>query len=174
MKKTIATAAIAASLAAGGIAGAAIPDATGTVHACYRTTGGLLTDRGATRIVEEADDCRSYERSLSWGQQGPQGEVGPPGAAGAAGAAGPQGPAGLVRTYIVDREVRLPVNTAVGTRLDCGGDRVMSGGFSRLGGGLDVIDSAPETTSNWLITVFNGSAAERTIRVYAVCADITG
>jgi hypothetical protein len=54
-------------VAAAGVAYAAIPDSTGTIHACYQKRSGDL------RVVESADDCRSRERALAWNQQGPAG-----------------------------------------------------------------------------------------------------
>jgi hypothetical protein len=61
--------------ATGGIAYASIPDSSGVIHGCYKTTGGGLrvidTDRGAT--------CTTGEKSLNWNQTGPQGATGPRG-----------------------------------------------------------------------------------------------
>ena len=87
-----------------GVAFATIPDAGGTIHACFARSGGSLRviDAGVT-------NCKSGEISLNWNTQGapgpagPQGAPGPAGPAGAAGAKGdpgaagaqgPQGPAG--------------------------------------------------------------------------------
>lgn len=81
----------------------------GEITACASPLGRL-------RIVDSADECRRYERVLTWsmgglpgpagpqglqglpgdqGPPGPPGPEGPQGAQGPAGAEGPQGPAGL-------------------------------------------------------------------------------
>jgi hypothetical protein len=73
------------------LAVASIPDASGVIHACYKTS------QGQTRIVESAADCNPAETAIEWSQTGPQGLPGPAGPAGPqgpAGPAGPQGPAG--------------------------------------------------------------------------------
>lgn len=46
-------------IALGGAAFAAIPDSSGTVHACYQKSNGNL------RVVESANDCRSTERPIT-------------------------------------------------------------------------------------------------------------
>ena len=80
-----------------GIAVASIPDASGVIHACYKSA------QGQVRIVEAAADCNPSESAIQWSQTGPsgpagpagpQGPQGPPGATGATGATGPAGPAG--------------------------------------------------------------------------------
>lgn len=89
-------------IGAGTVAYAAIPDPAGVVHGCYNK-GGLLQDKGALRVVDEGEKCRSTELAMTWNQTGPQGPVGPvgptgptgaTGATGSAGAAGPKGDAG--------------------------------------------------------------------------------
>ena len=59
----------AVALALGGVAFAAIPDSSGTIHACYQKGNGNL------RVVE-SDECRGGESSLSWSQSGPSGGTG--------------------------------------------------------------------------------------------------
>lgn len=94
-KKTIGSAAVlAAALAAGGIAGATIPDADGTVVACYRTRGTGAQPAGSLRVVDDASACSRTEEVLRWNQRGPIGPQGVPGTAGPAGPAGDPGPAG--------------------------------------------------------------------------------
>jgi hypothetical protein len=96
------------AVATSGVALAAIPDGGGLIKGCFATTNGLLLgiphSKGDTRIVDENDNCRSYERSLTWsqigpqgppGQQGPAGEEGPTGNTGAQGPPGPKGDTGI-------------------------------------------------------------------------------
>jgi hypothetical protein len=74
---------------------ASIPDSSGVIHACFKTSSGLL------RVIDTAtDSCGPSETAISWSQTGPQGPAGPAGPQGpkgdqgAAGAQGPEGAAG--------------------------------------------------------------------------------
>lgn len=71
----------------GGIAYAAIPDATGTYHAC------LLKGTGTIRIIDpDAQRCNAAnETEITFGARGPQGLPGLPGTNGSPGAAGANG-----------------------------------------------------------------------------------
>ena len=89
--RTTVIAAGCATLAAVGIAGAAIPDSDGVITGCYHTASGNL------RAIDDGAQCRSGEERISWSQRGPQGiqgEQGPKGDTGDTGATGPQGPPG--------------------------------------------------------------------------------
>ena len=79
-------AALVVLLAVAGGAYAAIPDAAGVIHGCYRTS----TDdqKGQLRVVEDPASCRSNEEPIQWNEQGTQGL---PGAAGMDGADGADG-----------------------------------------------------------------------------------
>ena len=81
-----------------GVAYAAIPGGDGQVKGCYAVSSGLLLgiphSKGDTRIVDEAEACRSYEKFIKWSQIGPKGDTGPQGAKGDTGAQGLQGPKG--------------------------------------------------------------------------------
>ena len=65
---------------AGGIASASIPDATGVIHGCYRTS--LDDQKGQLRVVSEPGNCRNNELPIAWSVTGPPGSPGPPGADG--------------------------------------------------------------------------------------------
>ncbi len=68
---------------------AAIPDAGGVYHACYRTATGAL------KLIDNAvDSCAANESPAQWNQTGPQGAPGADGADGAPGEQGPPGPPG--------------------------------------------------------------------------------
>jgi hypothetical protein len=72
------------------VAWAAIPSSNGSITGCINpTTGGL-------RVVdaEAGQTCASFERRVTWNQQGQQGPAGARGAIGPAGPAGPAGPVG--------------------------------------------------------------------------------
>jgi hypothetical protein len=75
------------------VAAASIPDANGTVHACYNVSAPLLP-KGNVRIIDGSQHCASYERSISWNQVGPPGVAGPQGPVGPKGDTGAMGPAG--------------------------------------------------------------------------------
>lgn len=92
----LAAAILASALAmTAGVAYAAIPGGDGQVKGCYALTGGLLLgiphSKGDTRIVDEAEACRSYEKAIRWSQIGPKGDTGPQGMKGDTGAQGAQG-----------------------------------------------------------------------------------
>lgn len=96
----VAIAALAATLATtAGVAYAAIPGGDGQVKGCYALTSGILLgiphSKGDTRIVDEAESCRSYEKAIKWSQVGPKGDRGPQGIQGIKGDTGAQGVPGL-------------------------------------------------------------------------------
>ncbi len=106
---TAAAGALAATVLAGGVAWAAIPDAGGVIHGCHKKNNGQL------RLADTAADCNASELAVQWSQTGPQGppglkgdqgdqgiqgipgdkgEPGPQGLQGLPGDQGPQGPPG--------------------------------------------------------------------------------
>lgn len=99
----IAVLALAGILATVGIGYAAIPGGDGTIKGCYALNevsaeqkgGGTPHAKGETRIVDSAENCRAYEKAISWNQQGPKGDQGPTGATGAKGDQGAAGAACL-------------------------------------------------------------------------------
>jgi hypothetical protein len=84
----------AATLAAVGIATAAVPEPDGTIRGCYGDAGQLRV------LVSAHDTCDQRDNPLTWNQKGPQGPqgaagpAGPQGPRGETGATGPQGPKG--------------------------------------------------------------------------------
>jgi hypothetical protein len=48
---------------AAGVAYATIPDATGVINGCYRTS--LDDQRGQLRVVDDPSSCRSNETAIS-------------------------------------------------------------------------------------------------------------
>src|SRR5437588_1210404 len=98
-------AAVAGALAA--VAVGSIPDAGGTITACYNTASavGSATPYGALRVSDpsrsttagtpaEVYSCQASEATITWNQQGPAGPPGPTGAPGPQGSPGVAGPAG--------------------------------------------------------------------------------
>ncbi|HET6292736.1 MAG TPA: collagen-like protein [Kribbella sp.] len=88
-----------ALIGVGTVAYAAIPGADGVVHGCYNK-GGLLQDKGAVRVVDEGEQCRSTETAMTWNQKGATGATGQTGATGPKGDTGPAGPAGFSDGYM--------------------------------------------------------------------------
>lgn len=82
----LALAAVAAFAIAGGLAYAAIPDAAGVIHGCYRTS--IDDQKGQLRVVEDPASCRSNELPIQWNEQGAPGPAGADGEDGADGADG--------------------------------------------------------------------------------------
>lgn len=82
------------ALILGGVAYAAIPDAGGVIHGCYRTANPA---KGALTVVdsEAGGVCPSGTAELNWNQTGPQG------ATGATGSQGPAGPSGISGYQVV-------------------------------------------------------------------------
>jgi len=78
-----------ATIAAAGVAIAAIPGNDGVIHACYQQ------NKGGLRVIDTAGaSCAASETAISWNTTGVQGAQGLPGPAGPAGPAGPVGPTG--------------------------------------------------------------------------------
>jgi hypothetical protein len=138
---------------------AAIPDPSGTIHACYRSNGNL-------RLVDRSS-CTSSETALTWNQTGPQGPAGAPGPQGPPGIAGPPGVAGY---EIINTHETLPLNGSIEVTATCpSGKRVIAGGYVAP----SVLDTAsssrPEGDSGWRVEFkSNGGMGEAS--VYAICA----
>lgn len=88
----------ATSMLVGGIAFAAVPDAQGTINACYLNGVGTLRIADPGKTPKCNDTGRFFtETAVSWkasGGTGAQGPVGPAGPTGPAGPAGPKGDTG--------------------------------------------------------------------------------
>jgi hypothetical protein len=67
---------LAVGVAAGSVAYAAIPDAGGLIHGCYKKSS---PNQGTLRVVdsEKGQTCSSSETSVNWNQTGLQGAPGP-------------------------------------------------------------------------------------------------
>jgi hypothetical protein len=126
---------------------AAIPDASGVIHACYRANGNL-------RLVDKSN-CTSSETALTWNQMGPQGPAGVPGPAGAPGPQGQpgtSGPSGVAGYEIINTQETLPLNGSIEVTATCPtGKRVISGGYVAP----TVLDTAsssrPEGDKGWRV-----------------------
>jgi len=83
-------------LIAGAAAYAAIPDAQGVIHACYKLSNPA---KGAIVVInsEAGESCPNGFAALNWNQTGPQGP------------AGPQGSAGISGYEVVQHSVLVPI-----------------------------------------------------------------
>jgi Collagen triple helix repeat (20 copies) len=199
-KKLIVTVGAAASLLAGGVAYAAIPDGGGVFHACYKT------DNGQLRLVDSASQCNPSETATQWSQTGPQGPAGPEGAVGPqgpqglqgdpgdkgdpgpAGPEGPQGPKGDTGspgpqgqpgTDGVSGYEVVKTSGSVGANSYATLDASCPTGKQALGGGYDVaatsfvITSAPNSTNTgWHVAVQNPQSFGSQLSAYVVCAAV--
>ena len=139
-------------MVAGGVAYASIPDASGVIHGCYRTS----TDdqKGQLRVVEDPASCRNNEAPIQWNEQGVPGPPGPPGQDGQDGEDGEDGepfsgtftsPNGLFSLSVTDTAIELS-GPSSRIRLTGGG-----GVEIRSATGVDVI-------ANGAVTVQAGTA----------------
>jgi hypothetical protein len=97
-RPTVVALAIVGALVAGGIAYAAIPDAGGVIHGCYKKSS---PNQGTLRVIdtEKGQACSNSETGINWSQTGPQGPQGIQGIPGVQGPQGPQGPSGSSHAY---------------------------------------------------------------------------
>ncbi len=182
----------AAVISVSGIALASIPDASGVIHGCYKTSGpaqGVLgvIDTGAGQA------CPSGTTPLSWNQTGPQGPAGATGATGAQGPqgdTGPQGPAGPSTAGPTGLDVITVFNNGdsgpnnIGLGVNCPNDHpyaIGGGGVATSFGfqsSSQLVESRPvgiEGPSNYSVSVargwwVQGSTAGMYEEAYAICA----
>lgn len=157
--------ALVAALVSGGAVWATIPDSSGVIHACYKTSNGQLrvidTGLGAT--------CNGSETALQWNVMGP---TGPSGATNV-----------VVRT---DTETLVSNETATFTALCHAGEVATGGGFRVHGGAsipplpvqisLSEPNSGPadptdgDTPNGWRVVANNTDSVSHDVTAYAVCA----
>src|SRR5262245_31851775 len=66
-RRVVVLLAIVAGVVLAGATWAAIPDATGTIHGCFKKQNGQL------RVIDEGGSCLHSEKALDWSQTGPAG-----------------------------------------------------------------------------------------------------
>lgn len=143
---------VVASVAAVGVAWAAIPDNFGVIHSCYAKSGGSL------RVIDTVGTCKNGETALDWNQIGPQGPAGPTGATGPTGptgATGPQGPVGpaqpgsSINVEVVagdSQNITLAPGTDTNLNATCPPNSDAVGRNFRTGGGLFTVDQDEQGT----------------------------
>jgi len=158
---------------------AAIPDGSGVIHGCYKTTGGAL------RVVDTdaGGKCLASETSLDWNQTGPTGAAGaagapgPQGAQGPAGPSGPQGPAGPAG--VSGYQIATGIETLVpgqdgGITVPCpSGTKPLGGGYLGLTG-VDVYEDGLNLThTGWTVTAVNNNPYSVGFRIDVTCAAVS-
>jgi len=159
-----------------GIAKAMIPDAAGTIHACFKSKNGQV------RVVQAAGDCLNSEQSLDWRQVGPTGAQGAQGPQGAQGQQGPQGDTGPDGLGVTGYQIV----TQTGTTTTHGSDAwdtasaVCPQLTTLVGGGYELPSAADVTVrgnsatylvsgDEWNVEVWGSAGVSFT--AYAVCVD---
>jgi hypothetical protein len=147
-------------LAVSGIALASIPDSSGVIHGCYRTSNPT---KGAVTVIdsEAGGTCPSGTVALNWNQTGPQG---PPGLSG-------------VETVVAEASLLGGQNprTEVDIVAQCPtGKAVIGGGFDQVGIFNEIDTSRPSDDGTAWFTHFRSLESDPTVsrvaRAYAVCA----
>jgi hypothetical protein len=159
-----------------GIARAMIPDAAGTIHACFKSSNGQL------RIVAAAGDCLKNEQSLDWQQVGPTGAQGPQGPQGKQGQQGPPGGPGSDGLGVSGYQIVADTGTTTTQGNDVlGSAAAVCPQFTTLvGGGYELPSSADVTVKKnnatylvsgdeWIVEVWGQSGVSFT--AYAICVD---
>jgi hypothetical protein len=151
------TVAIVAALVFAGLAAtvawATIPDASGTIHACYSASDKSL------RIVDKGA-CNKGEFPVSWSQNAVQGDQGIQGLQGPQGDPGSAGPAGLTRATGVSTIAQEdPVIGGFSQILTCpAGTKALQGTYQFYNGigGLQPqgdVESFPFGDDSWVFAV---------------------
>ena len=155
--------------AAVGIAYAAIPNG-GVITGCYNTGGGSLDVIDAT-----ATNCKKNETRLDWNVQGPKGDPGTNGEDGVSGyeivahtESFAQGSLFLTGT--------VSALCPAGKRVLGGGATVTQTNTGDVNSGGTVQQSAPNSDgTRWAVylDIDNPSGDPFTVKVYAICANVT-
>jgi len=173
-------------LLVGGIAYASIPDGSGVIHGCYKTTNPAT---GSVIVIDSdvGQSCPSGFTPLNWNQTGPQGPAGP------AGPQGPQGSPGISNLHTVTAEYQVgfsgigsvpqhssPLSSGCGASYSVlgGGYAIDPGPGARNGIAIVVDHSYPSDAHTWTInlvsTEANGDAPDGlyNVSIYAQCATV--
>jgi hypothetical protein len=148
-------------LAAGGLAVAAIPGSDGTIHACYKKSGGSL------RVVK-GTQCRGDERPLTWNQG-----------------------VDHVRVRSGSVKIHLTCNKFGGNYICGGsatntvrckkGERATGGGYGSSNDRVQIHESKPDplggTPDGWKVSASSSTTGtspavpDETVPIHVVCAD---
>jgi hypothetical protein len=167
----VVAAAVGALVLAAGVALGSIPDASGTIHGCFKTSDGQL------RVIDPSAGgaCTSSETALDWNIQGAQGAAGPTGAQGIQGPQGAQGPRGATGSSGYE-QIHVQSTTdgsGNGTaEADCpAGKRPVMGGYE-LTTGLHPLETRPnDDATGWVVGVTG--KANSAFGVFAICVSAT-
>jgi hypothetical protein len=158
MKRWLVLAIVGLASVAGVTAWAAIPDAGGVIHVCYKNSGGAM------RVIDTGlgQTCANNETSLNWDS-----------------ANTPNGLLGYTRvvtnaTVAVGNEAEVNANCPEGYHV-LGGGYSVNDNPAYYAGDLDihvVVDTPSGTSPNegWRVNVFNESFETTNVQVIATCA----
>jgi hypothetical protein len=158
-----------------GIARAMIRDATGTIHACFKSKNGQL------RVVQSAGDCTNSEQSLDWRQTGPTGAQGPQGLQGPQGKQGPPGDRGADGLGVTGYQIVTDTGTTSGQGIASGTavavcpqlTTLVGGGFEQTWPGTVAVKENDArylvSGDEWTVELMGQSGISFT--AYAICVD---
>jgi hypothetical protein len=120
---------VVATLAAGGIAWADIPD-VGGIHGCYKKVNGQLRviDTDAGQACHPSEDPLSWNQTGATGATGATGSTGPKGATGPTGPKGATGPSGFLGGRVVTATVSVPAHGFEEAIARCSRGEIATGG----------------------------------------------
>jgi hypothetical protein len=157
-------------LALGGVAWASIPGSDGVIKGCYANSSGVLGllgipySKGDLRVVDSAENCRTYETTLPWNQTGPKGAPGAPGA---------------TKVVVRGATAAIPANSYGKAIANCNPGEVATGGGAAVGVGDGLTKGTligststagnNSTPAGWVGEARTGATAD-TVFVQVVCA----
>ena len=155
--------AVACAALGAGVATATIPDASGTIHGCYKKTNGNLTlvdtDKGGT--------CQASEAAAGWSQTGVQGLPGPQGVQGQQGQQGSTGPDGVDDYSIVSAQATTSGGNATAVASCPTGSTAVGGGFDVPAAANVTPYESTQSGDAWRVTFYGDDGV--TFTTYAVC-----
>jgi len=166
-------------IALGSVAYAAIPNSSGVFTACYATTSGIILNvphsKGDLRLIEATDSCRSYEKRVTWNEEGQPGQDGLDGQDGVSGYE-----VVLGEPDTLDTRDASALKGSISIGASCpDGKRAVGGGWrlgGATGGGIDAIrvDNNAALGNGWVVSMVADPntpfGRSQTYRAVAVCA----
>lgn len=151
MRKFVAAVVVAAVGITVGVAWSSIPDGSGVIHSCYKTSGAY---KGQVRIIDSgSESCETAETALNW-QSG-----------------------GITSVSVVTATSgTFSGNTSNGVEATCSSGTLIGGGFDLLTGNSNFwhvttsrID--PGDPTSWDVEGHYGDSSSWSLKAYAICAE---
>lgn len=128
------------------VAYSSIPDTSGVIHSCYKTSGAF---KGQVRIIDNASEsCEAAETGLNWSQNPTVGYE-----------------------IVAGSTVNVTSNNFNTASATCpSGKKAVGGGFGDTGTNLVyAVASYPSADDTWTVKMFNNAGSTGTVAPYAVC-----